>query len=137
MNCYLLAVAEGSSLDAESNNYSLFELVEKVIVAPDAPKEGLVLKLETHCYWEFLPSEVDVPFEIRIVAVRGEDERAGQTFSIRSTKSRMRVRLQGTPVLLEGEVRLRAEWRREGEENWHRDSAWWPLEIGRRTSSAS
>jgi len=129
--CYLLAVSQGSSLDSESNNFTLFGLVERVSLAPGAPLENLVLPFEMHCYWEFAPNEIDVDFEFRIVFTDGDTERATQSYTLRSTKARLRIRLQGMPVLLHGKVVVRTEWRRKGEEKWSRESVFWPLEIER------
>ena len=68
-SCYLLAVCSGSSLDQQSNNVTLFNLVEQLNLRPGAePPRGLI-PLEIHAYFELAPEEVGFEFEIRFCMV--------------------------------------------------------------------
>lgn len=57
---YLIAVCEGSSLDSQSNNWTLYSLIEEVQLKPAAVNEGapIILPLQLHVYWQFSPAEL-------------------------------------------------------------------------------
>jgi hypothetical protein len=65
--CYLLAVARGSALNADTNNFTLFELVEGI--SAHTRDSRIHLPLELHTYWEFAADELNVDFEMRFVSI--------------------------------------------------------------------
>ena len=68
--CYLLGISAGSSLDQQSNNVSLFNLVEQVNVPPGAPPPpNNLLPLELHAYFRLAPDELGSTLEMRFALV--------------------------------------------------------------------
>jgi hypothetical protein len=130
--CYLLTLASGSSLDQYSNNVTLFNLVEQINLPtePEPPK-GALLPLEIHAYFQLLPHEINLNFEIRFVLVdSGGVETSTQVFGHKSLTSRYRTRVFGLPVPPGfDQYELRLDFRLVGHESWSRDSAFWPLTV--------
>ena len=131
-SCYLLAVTVGSSLDQQSNNITLFNLVEQVNVPPGAPRppRGL-LPLEVHAYFRLAPIEVNQPFEVRYALVaRTGLETYSEIFSYKSVTARYRTRTFGVPFPpVSDQYDLYVDWRRSPRDEWHRDRPSWPLTI--------
>ncbi len=131
-SCYLLAVTVGSSLDQQSNNVTLFNLVEQINVPPKAPKppRGL-LPLEVHAYFRLGADEVNQSFEVRYALVaRTGLETYSEVFSYRSVTSRYRTRTFGVPLPpIPDHYDLYVDWRWSPRDEWHRDHACWPLTI--------
>jgi len=131
--CYLLSVAAGSSLDQQSNNVTLFNLVEQVNVPPGMdPKPGSRVPLEIHAYLRLGPQEVGMEFEMRyvLVAVASGLETFAEAAKHRAPTSRIRTRSLGLPfppVL--GHYDLFVEFRRAGSEQWTRDALSWPMSF--------
>jgi len=124
---YLLSVCSGSSVDRELNNVSLFNLVEQVAVPGFQP--GMTLPLELHAYWEASPAELGADHECRFVLLRGE-EVSGQPsppIRFRQESPRVRARALGLPIPAPGAHQLGVEWRKVGEERWHREAVRWPI----------
>lgn len=98
-HCYLLCVTTGSAIDRQSNNVSLFSLVEQINLPPNAPPppRGL-LPLEIHAYFQLPESHVNRDFELRF-ALRAETglETLSDVFRHRITAARFRVRTLGLP----------------------------------------
>jgi hypothetical protein len=128
--CYLLAVCSGSSLDEDTNNFSLFNLVEQVQCHADAPAD-LVLPLEVHAYWSFAPDEIDRAFEVHwVLCAQGGIEMIGQGYPIRSNSPHFRMRMFGLGIpRLPGDCEVRVDWRLLPSESWTRDPAAWPLVL--------
>jgi hypothetical protein len=132
-NCYLLVVCESSALDQNNNTWSLFNILESIELLPNAPPPGsanLVLPLQLHAHWEFAPEEFGVQFEWRFVMAAEGQERRSKGFTLRTEKRFHRHRIQGIPILLEGDLHLFAEWRRD-EGAWQRSAISWPLRVNR------
>jgi hypothetical protein len=129
--CYLLAVAQTSSLDSATNNWSLFNLVEQIHLLADqvAITKQVTLPLEVHVYWQLSPDEVSRDFEFRLVAKTGSEESPLKPITLRTDKTRYRIRIQGFVVPYVGDVRLQTEWRFGERDQWHRCSIFWPLQI--------
>jgi hypothetical protein len=124
--CYLLAIAQGSALDRYTNNWTLFSLIEQVQVS-QMPAD---VNLETHVYWEFAPDEYNQGFDMRLVLVRANGERAGsQSLELSSGTRRHRMRLSGLRLDALGECLLTVEWRERGEQEWNRSDVAWPLTV--------
>jgi hypothetical protein len=130
--CYLLAVCSGSSVDQQTNNATLFNLVEQINVAPGAPPppRGLI-PLEIHAYFQLEGSELDVPFEMRFVLVAATGlETPTDPQGYRSATVRYRTRTVGVPFPpVTGAYELRVDFRASGEHAWRRDPLRWPLSI--------
>jgi hypothetical protein len=130
--CYLLTLTSGSSLDQYSNNVTLFNLVEQINVPPEAePPPGSLLPLEIHAYFQLLPHEVNLTFEIRFVLVGSSGlETATPIFSHKSVTPRYRTRAFGLPVPPTfDQYELKLDFRIAGHEGWTRDAALWPLTV--------
>jgi len=133
-DCYLLAVVERSSIDRDTNNFSLYNLIETVQLkgTEQTPEGGrALLPLELHAYWLLEDADLGREFQWRFVAVGEEGEQCSKPFPTVSEKRRMRYRVQGFPVLAEGDTRLFVEWRFEDADGWQRCAAYWPLEVDR------
>lgn len=131
--CYLIAVCAGSSVDQQSNNATLFNLVEQINVPPNAPPPpGNVIPLEIHVYWQFDGPEVGQDFEMRLVMVAKSStlETSGDAIAHRALSPRLRTRLIGLPFPpVAGSYELCVDWRRAGEEQWRRQDLRWPVTI--------
>jgi hypothetical protein len=130
--CYLLTLTSGSSLDQYSNNVTLFNLVEQINVPPQAePPPGSLLPLEIHAYFQLLPHEISLSFEVRFVLVASTgQEISTQSFTHKSLTPRYRTRAFGLPVpTVMDQYELKVDWRLTGHEGWTRDAASWPLTV--------
>lgn len=131
--CYLLTVAAGSSLDQQSNNVTLFNLVEQINVPPGAtPRPGARIPLEIHAYLQAEATELGQEFELRfsLVNLATGLETLTDPATHRIPTIRLRTRALGLPfppVL--GHYDLRVDFRRPGNDDWVRDSHRWPLSF--------
>lgn len=117
-HCYLLCVTTGSAIDRQSNNVSLFSLVEQINLPPNAPPppRGL-LPVEIHAYFQLSDAQVNRDFELRF-ALRAETglETLSDVFRHRITAPRFRVRTLGLPYPpVMGQYSLRVDVRVLGE----------------------
>lgn len=134
MKCYLLAVASGSSLDQQSNNVTLFNLVEQLNFPAHAhPPQGSFLPLEIHAYFELAPEEVSQRFDMRFALVESSGlETLTEPFQHKSNTPRYRTRTLGLPAPPgPGSYQLRIDLRPSGTETWSRERASWPLLVVR------
>lgn len=130
--CYLLTVCSGSALDQQSNNVTLFNLVEQINVPPGAPPPpGGLIPLEIHAYFQLTAHEVGETFELRFAMTAGTGlETFSEIMRHRSTTPRYRTRTVGLPLPpVTGQYTLRVDHRLLGREGWVRDDAAWPLSI--------
>jgi hypothetical protein len=132
-HCYLLCVSSGSAVDRQSNNVSLFSLVEQINVPPrmPPPARGLI-PLEVHAYFQLTPGQVHRDFEMRFALLAESGlETLSDVFRHRVTAPRFRVRTLGLPyppVL--GQYSLQVDFRMVGESlAWQRQSAAWPIAL--------
>lgn len=132
-HCYLITVAAGSSLDQQSNNVTLFNLVEQVNVPPGAsPAPGSRIPLEVHAYLRLDSNELGAEFEMRFVLVSANTglETFSEPAKHRGATSRLRTRSLGLPFPpLLGHFDLMVDFRTPGAESWTRDSAAWPISF--------
>lgn len=140
-NCYLLAITQGSVLDHYTNNWTLFSLTETLRIGPDQqlPTKPIPLApFEVHVYWYLLPEEFGTEFEWRLVFVTPKaDVPAEETFPLKSQNKRYRIRIMGFPILATGQILLRVEWRKKGDQEWSRSDAFWPIDIEHVTNSSN
>jgi hypothetical protein len=130
-HCYLLCVSSGSAVDRQSNNVSLFNLVEQISVPPGTPPPAnRLIPVEVHAYFQLGPGQVHRDFEMRFAMLAETGlETLSEVFRHRVTAPRFRVRTLGLPyppVL--GQYRLRVDVRLPGDAGaWQRQAAAWPI----------
>ncbi|MEZ4225994.1 MAG: hypothetical protein R3B13_33915 [Polyangiaceae bacterium] len=130
--CYLLTLCSGSSLDQQSNNVTLFNLVEQINVPPGAPPPpGGAIPLEVHAYFLVSGEEVGKEFEARVALVGTTGlETYTDAFKHRPITPRYRIRTYGLPVPpILGSYDVRVDVRYEDGAGWVRDPAAWPLLV--------
>jgi hypothetical protein len=115
----MIALAAGSSVDQQSNNVTLFNLVEQVsIPAGVDPPPGSRVPLEMHAYLRLSGSELGREFEMRFADPKTH----------RGAAARIRTRALGVPFpAMLGHYELRVDFRVPGEEEWSRDESSWPI----------
>ena len=132
-HCYLLTTCNGSSVDQQSTNVSLFSLVENVSVPASATQRpNSLLPLEVHAYWRVGPTETKAPFQARFVMVNTTTglETSGPVLNHRPVVARFRTRTLGVPfppVL--GEYTLHVDRRATDEDPWSREAVGWPIHL--------
>jgi hypothetical protein len=127
----LLSVCCGSSLDQQSNNVTLFNLVEQINLPPGAPPPPRgVIPLEIHAYFMLEPTEVKSPFEVRYVMLASSGlETPSESFTHRSPTQRYRTRSVGVPFPpVVGHYELCLDQREPGD-SWQRAEVRWPINI--------
>jgi hypothetical protein len=130
--CYLLAAAVGSSVDQQSNNMSLFSLVEQINVPPGfPPPPDTKIPLEVHAYFRFQPHELGQNIELRFVLRASTGlETSGETITHRIASPRIRMRAMGLPVPpVLGHYDLAVDFRIGDAPEWTRDPLTWPVAI--------
>ncbi len=133
VNCYLLCVSSGSAIDRQSNNVSLFSLVEQINVpARSAPPPRGLIPVEVHAYFQLDSAQLNRDFEMRFALCAETGlETLSEVFRHRVTAPRFRVRTLGLPyppVL--GQYYLQVDFRMLGDEaRWQRQSASWPIAL--------
>lgn len=120
-------------MDQQSNNVTLFNLVENVSVPASATqRQHTLLPLEVHAYWRLGPTESKEPFQVRLVMVNAATglETAGPVVEHRPVLARFRTRTLGVPfppVL--GEYALHIDRRASEDHPWSRESVGWPIHL--------
>lgn len=130
--CYLLGLSAGSSLDQQSNNVTLFNLVEQVNVPPGSPPPpNNLLPLEIHAYFRLSAEEVGSSIEMRFALVAPSGlETLSEVVRHQCSTTRFRTRTFGVPFPpVIGHYELRVDFRLAGTSSWHRDPLAWPLAI--------
>lgn len=133
VHCYLLCVSSGSAIDRQSNNVSLFSLVEQINVPPGAapPPAGLI-PLEVHAYFQLGASQFNREFELRFALCAETGlETLSEVFRQRATAPRFRVRTLGLPSPpVMGQYSLQVDFRWVGPDTrWERQTASWPISL--------
>jgi hypothetical protein len=130
--CYLLTLASSSSLDQQSNNVSLFNMVEQINLPRGVePPPGALLPIELHAYFQLDPAELNQRFELRFVLVAGSGlETSTDAYPHKSATLRYRTRTMGMPVPpIADNYQVRVDTRAVGSEHWTRDPLAWPLIV--------
>jgi hypothetical protein len=138
-HCYLLCVTTGSSIDRQSNNVSLFSLVEQINLPPNAPPpaRGLI-PVEIHAYFQLQVAQVNRDIELRFaLCAESGLETLSDVFRHRITAQRFRVRTLGLPYppvlgqyTLQVDLRLLGEGQSSRETPyWQRQTASWPIGL--------
>ncbi len=133
-DCYFVAVTHSSSLDRDTNTWSLFTLVENLnIEAEFAYEEDEVMvfpHVELHTFWLLEPHEFDKEFQIRFVFVTEQGKKSSKnTYLLKSNKSRHRLRIRGLELVRLGKLKLQVEWKADNKPKWKMCSPFWPMEI--------
>ena len=127
MRCFLIAVAQGSSLDRYSNNFSLFLLLEQF--RPSAYPARL--SVFSHAFFEIDADEVGIEYEVRLLVVQGARTAfTSETVSFKPAGERHRVRISGLAFPEPGSYRVMVEWRPRSEGDaapWTREAGSWPI----------
>lgn len=133
VHCYLLCVSSGSAIDRQSNNVSLFNLVEQINLPPrSAPPPRGVIPLEVHAYFLLGMADLNHELELRFVLCAETGlETPSEVFRHRVTAPRFRVRTFGLPYPpVVGQYQLQVDLRIAGEEAaWQRQAAAWPIAL--------
>lgn len=123
----MIAVAQGSTLDRYSNNFTLFLLLEQF--RPSAYPARLAVF--SHAFFEIDADENGVEHEVRLVVVQGQQAVfAADSVAFKPTGERHRVRVSGLVFPEPGLYRVMVEWRVRGDDDnapWNRESAAWPI----------
>jgi hypothetical protein len=130
--CYMLTLASASSLDQQSNNVSLFNVVEQLNLPRGVePPPGALLPLEIHAYFQLDPGELNQRFEMRFALVASTGlETLTDAHPHKSPTLRYRTRTMGLPVPpIADSYQLRIDVRPVGSEQWSRDPQAWPLIV--------
>jgi len=130
--CYLLTLVSSSSLDQQSNNVSLFNMVEQLNLPRGAePPPGALLPVEIHAYFQLEPGELHQRFEMRFVLLASSGlETVTDPYPHKSQTLRFRTRTMGMPVPpVADSYQLRVDVRPVGTEQWTRDPLAWPLLV--------
>jgi hypothetical protein len=130
--CYMLTLASGSSLDQQSNNVSLFNVVEQLNLPRGVePPPGALLPVEIHAYFQLDPGELNQRFEMRFALVASTGlETLTDAHAHKSPTPRYRTRTMGLPVPpIADSYQLRIDLRAVGSEDWTRDPQAWPLIV--------
>lgn len=130
--CYLLTLASSSSLDQQSNNVSLFNVVEQLNIPRGVePPPGALVPVEIHAYFQLEPSELNQRFEMRFVLVASSGlETSTDAYPHKSATLRYRTRTMGMPVPpIADSYQVCIDSRPVGSEHWQRDAMSWPLIV--------
>ena len=130
--CYMLTLSSASSLDQQSNNVSLFNVVEQLNLPRGVePPPGALLPLEIHAYFQLDQSELNQRFEMRFALVASTGlETLTDAHAHKSPTLRYRTRTMGLPVPpIADSYQLRIDMRPVGTEQWSRDPLSWPLIV--------
>ncbi len=132
--CYFLTLCGGSSLDQQSNNVTLFNVVEQVNLQPGAePPPGAYLPLEVHAYFLVSPIELSQTFDVRFALVASTGlELLTDATSHKSPTPRFRTRALGLPApAVPGNYQLCVDIRQPGTDSFMRETLFWPLVVAR------
>jgi len=130
--CYLLTLAGASSLDQQSNNVSLFNMVEQLNLPKGVePPPGALIPVEIHAYFQLAATELNQRFEVRFALVASTGlETLTDAHPHKSSTLRYRTRTMGLPVPpIADTYELRVDVRAVGTEQWFRDPMAWPLLV--------
>jgi hypothetical protein len=132
--CYFLCASRGSSLDQQSNNVSLFNLIEQINVPPGITvTRGAVIPVEVHAYFQLAAEEINRQFELRLVLHADSGlETLSEPLRHRSNTPRLRVRIMGLPFPpVAGAYTLGIDFRLLDEDlaAWQRQSVAWPITL--------
>lgn len=131
--CYFLTVVAGSSVDQQSNNVTLFNLVEQInLPAGGRLPSGRPIPLEVHAYLSLEPGELGLEFEMRVALVHSATglETFTEPAKYRPPTARLRTRVMGLPCPPSlGHYDVQVDFRLGDDGDWSRDSHKWPISL--------
>lgn len=123
----MIAVAQGSTLDRYSNNFSLFLLLEQF--RPSAYPARM--SVYSHAFFEIDAAEVGTEHEVRLVVLSGAHVAfSSGAVAFKPAGERHRVRISGLVFPEPGHYRVMVEWRvrsADAEAAWTREPVAWPI----------
>ena len=123
----MIAVAQSSTLDRYSNNFSLFLLLEQF--RPSAYPARLAVF--SHAFFELDADDAGVEHEVRLLVVQGTRSLfVSEAVSFKPAGERHRVRISGLTFPEPGLYRVMVEWRvrsDDGDAPWTREPTAWPI----------
>jgi hypothetical protein len=138
MKCYLVCLCAGSSLDRDTNNFTLFQLVERlqlpVAAFPQLPFQRHPAPIELHIYVDTDPEELSRgAIEVWPVWVSSDGSKLtatpeGQLLPLQGRRARIRFQAILLPAIA-GYYHLQVDWRWQGDDAWSRFTAEWPFEF--------
>jgi hypothetical protein len=127
VRCFMIAVAQGSTLDRYSNNFSLFLLLEQFRPAAYPAR----LSVYSHAFFEIDGGELGVEHEVRLVVLSGARTAfSSGAVAFKPAGDRHRIRVSGLVFPEPGHYRVMVEWRVKGadaEAPWTREPLAWPI----------
>lgn len=127
VRCFMIAVAQSSTLDRYSNNFSLFLLLEQF--RPSAYPARL--SVFSHAFFEIDADENGVEHQVKLLVVQGSRTAfASEAVSFKPAGERHRVRISGLAFPEPGLYRVMVEWRRGSDDpqaSWTRETIAWPI----------
>lgn len=127
VRCFMIAVAQSSTLDRYSNNFSLFLLLEQFRPAAYPAR----LSVFSHAFFEIDAEENGVEHQVRLLVLQGtRTVFASEPVAFKPAGERHRIRISGLALPEPGLYRVTVEWRRAGEgedAGWTRENAAWPI----------
>lgn len=129
---YLITVCDGSSLDRETNNWSLFNIIEEVHIDKeemDAAEHKLIAPAEVHVQLAGEAAELERNYEVRVVVKGKRGGAKSNSVPFRMKTRRHRLRLLGLPLPETGELLVGAEIRTVPEGEWEELGLWWPVQV--------
>jgi hypothetical protein len=128
----MLTLASSSSLDQQSNNVSLFNVVEQLNMPRGVePPPGAMVPVEIHAYFQLDPNELNQRFEMRFVLVASSGlETSTDSYQHKSATLRYRTRTMGMPVPpIPDSYQVCVDTRLVGSDQWLREMITWPLIV--------
>jgi len=123
----MIAVAQSSTLDRYSNNFSLFLLLEQFRPASYPAR----LSVFSHAFFEIDADEAGAEHEVRLLVVlAGRSVFVSESVAFKPTGERHRVRISGLVFPEPGLYRVTVEWRVKSDEDqapWTREQISWPI----------
>lgn len=123
----MIAVAQGSTLDRYSNNFSFFQLLEQFRPSSYPAR----LSVFSHAFFEVDAEDAGVEHEVRLLVLLGSrNVFASEPVAFRPSGERHRVRISGLLFPEPGLYRVMVEWRPKSADPaaaWNREPVGWPI----------
>lgn len=123
----MIAVAQSSTLDRYSNNFSLFLLLEQFRPSSYPAR----LSVFSHAFFEIDADETGAEHQVRLLVVQaGRVVFTSESVAFKPAGERHRVRIAGLAFPEPGLYRVMVEWRVKSDDEaapWTREQASWPI----------
>jgi hypothetical protein len=129
MRCYILTACAGTAVDRDTNNVTMFNMMEEALL-PAPFVAGALVGIQTLVGLQAGPGELGREVDVRLVWCKvdaGDEPSVVHRIQVTHPRVRIRAALLKLPTT-PGQYDLRLEWKWAGEEEqWHREAATWPL----------